>query len=247
MIILMVTIWTSPFQIGKGPETRPLTRRYDSNYNIIHINACHRGHYLDQCWWNFQSHSGQRLKYLNITMVLGRGGTMIGSSGQIHKRVEMDTHNVPKLVLSVVELLLQIFCLQDKRIMSINPQGGRPGQTFLFKLLMSSVSSFSWPLSSRSIVVRGTIRNLYSSENPGKQETAAQWSHKHFANALVKVHIAFHMIYFINRKLEYASFALLGRCLLACYAQGSLRLHCCCLNLIQDLMLPLSRLNNDKS
>jgi len=56
-------------------------------------------------------------------MVLERGGTMIGSSGQIHKRVEMDTHNVPKLVLSVVELLLQIFCLQDKRIMSANPQG----------------------------------------------------------------------------------------------------------------------------
>ena len=49
----------------------------------------------------------------------------------------------------------------------------------------------------------------------------------------------------INSELKDPSFAILGSCLLTCYVQCSLGLHCRRLNLIQDLVSSLSRLYGD--
>lgn len=77
-------------------------------------------------------------------------------------------------------------------------QGTNRHSTFLFKLLISSVSSFSWPFNSASIVFRGTIINLGCESSDDTSWCARD---VHLADTLVQVHITLQLTDLVDGEL----------------------------------------------
>ena len=96
----------------------------------------------------------------HFIVALAHGETVLNVKNLYFRKIQ-GTHNISKLGLCIVVLLLEVLWLKQryKRVYEFMTNEIKP--TFLSKLAMSSDRSFSWLFNSSSMVLRGTCINLH--------------------------------------------------------------------------------------